>query len=420
MGARRERPSESFETWPTRRVHLEWGRAALDQASGRGDGIIIVDVLSFSTLVSLVTERGAAVRALAPDDIAELGGRAAVAERFDAHVSGQNRDDPTARFTLSPASAVRVEAGDRLVVTSLNGAMLTANAAPAAFSVVASLRNCAAVGRFAAAAVRLGMVERVTIVAAGEQWAEPAVAEERTRFAVEDWLGAGAVARSGAAAGVSLSSEAEVAARGFAASRRDLHSVLAQCVSGRELIARGFDTDVSLAAATDVDEGVPWLRADGFVERLPFGLRPATGEDRSFLFELKQATMRDYVVAAFGPLEDAVERRQFAADLAGIAVVSVEGSAVGMVEARVEGDDLYLANLQVDPALQSRGLGRRIVELLASSAHARGRALVLRVLKVNGRARQFYERLGMHVTGDLPHHWTMALPPSAGSQVVSP
>ena len=170
MEAPRERTGSPVVTWPSSQVHVEWGRAGLEQAAARGDGIVIVDVLSFSTLVTLVTERGASVCALAPEAITELGGRAAVAERFGAHVAGETRDDVTARVTLSPASAVRVEAGDRLVIPSLNGGTLTSKASSAPFAIVGCLRNCVAVGRFVAAALRLALVERVTIVAAGEQW----------------------------------------------------------------------------------------------------------------------------------------------------------------------------------------------------------------------------------------------------------
>jgi 2-phosphosulfolactate phosphatase len=398
------------DVWPGRQVHVEWGRAGLEQATARGDGIVIVDVLSFSTLVALVTERGAAVRALAPDDIAALGGRDAVARRFEAHVAGATRGDPEARVTLSPASASRVEADDRLVVPSLNGGTLTSNAAPAPFAIVACLRNAVAVGRFVAAALRLGLVDRVTIVAAGEQWKDDWVAPERGRFAIEDWLGAGAIAAACRAGDAMLSSEAELAARGYEASLGDLHAVVATSVTGRELIEIGYETDVALAAAAGADTGVPLLRRDGFVARLPFALRPATAADRPFLFVLKQATMRDYVVAAIGRWDEAVERRHFSPDLSRIAVVSVGGRDVAMVEARVELDRLYLANIQVRPDLQSHGIGGAIVEVLAAAAHARGRPLVLRVLKVNDRARRFYERLGMQVSGELPRHWAMELP----------
>jgi 2-phosphosulfolactate phosphatase len=415
MGVRRERPRFDVEPWPARQVHLEWGRAGLEQATERGDGVVIVDVLSFSTLVALITERGAAVRALAPDAVAALGGRDAVARELAAHVAGENRDDASARVTLSPASAARVEPGDRLVVPSLNGGTLTAEAARAPVAIVAALRNATAAGRFAAATLRLGLVDRITIVAAGEQWKDTRAEYERSRFALEDWLGAGAIARECQSCDATLSPEAEVAARGFEASRRDLHGLLAGSVSGRELIESGFETDVALAAASVVDGGVPLLRADEFVERVPFAMRPAKATDRPFLYALKQATMRDYVVAAVGRWDEATERRHFGPDFTRMAIVSVDDRDVAMVEARVEDGQLYLANVQVSPGLQSRGLGRAIVGLLASAAHRRGRALTLRVLKVNPRARQFYERLGLQVTGERPRHWTMALPPVSGS-----
>jgi ribosomal protein S18 acetylase RimI-like enzyme len=261
------------------------------------------------------------------------------------------------------------------------------------------------------------LVDRVTIVAAGEQWKDGWPGPERARFAIEDWLGAGAIAGEVRGAGaVTLSAEADVAARAFAACRPDVVPVLLESVSGRELTANGFGPDVTLAAAVGVDDGVPWLRTDGFVERLPFAVRPAGEGDRAFLAALKHATMRDYVVAAFGAWDERDQHANFGPDLARIAVVAVDGRDVAMLEARVTDDGLYLANIQVTPAMQSRGLGGRLVELLASTAHARGRPLVLRVLKVNHRAQQFYERMGLTVTGELQHHWSMKLDvPAVGS-----
>ena len=141
-----------------------------------------------------------------------------------------------------------------------------------------------------------------------------------------------------------------------------------------------------------------------------FELRPAVDDDRAFLFALKQATMREYVVAAIGVWDEATDRRHFPADLAHIAVVSVDGRDGAMVEVRAEPSRLYLANIQVDPRLQGRGIGGAIITLLGSVAHRRGLPLELRVLKVNGRALQFYERIGLRVTGELPQHWAMTLP----------
>jgi len=390
-------------------VHVEWGVPALEQAAARGDGIVIVDVMSFSTLVALVTERGAQLKGLGPGDIDALGGRDAVAQQLDAFVAGETRGDPSARVTLSPASAVRVQRGDRLVVPSLNGGRLTTGAGRAPFAIVACLRNCVAVGAFVAAARRLGMVERVTIVAAAERWKADWTGEDRSRFAIEDWLGAGAIALESNARGLALSAEAALAARAFDAVRDDLDAVLADSVTGRELRDAGFASDVALASESGVDDGVPRLGADGFVARLPFSWRPAVEGDRPFLFALKEAAMREYIAAAFGEWNERDQRTMFDPDLVRIAIVTVDGHDAGMVEARIDHGGLYLANIQIAPDHQSRGLGARIVDVLATAAHARGLPLVLQVLKVNPRARAFYEGLGLRVTGESQYHWPMTL-----------
>jgi 2-phosphosulfolactate phosphatase len=405
--------SELRDPWPAADVHVEWGVPGLEQAARRGDGIVIVDVMSFSTLVALVTERGAMVRGLGPGDIDALGGRDAVAKALDAYVAGATRDDSSARVTLSPASATRVEAGDRLVVPSLNGGRLTTGAGRAPFAIVACLRNCVAAGSFVAVARRLELVERVTIVAGAERWKADWIGQDRSRFAIEDWLGAGAIALESHARGVALSAEAGLAARAYAAVRDDLETLLADSVTGRELRDAGFAADVALASEVGVDNGVSWLGANDFVARLPFSWRPAVEGDRPFLFAIKEASMREYIEAAFGEWNERDQRTMFDPDLVRIAIVVVDGRDAGMVEARLDHGGLYLANIQIAPDHQGRGLGAGIVEVLATAAHARGLPLVLQVLKVNARARAFYERLGLRVTGESSYHWPMELAPPA-------
>ncbi|MGH3887209.1 MAG: 2-phosphosulfolactate phosphatase, partial [Pseudonocardiaceae bacterium] len=94
------------------------------------------------------------------------------------------------------------------------------------------------------------------LVPAGERWELPG---EPMRLALEDAVGAGAIA--GVLPGA-FSPEAELAAAGFGAARsRGLPSVLAASASGRELASDGFAVDVTLAAAHDVSEVAPRLRA---------------------------------------------------------------------------------------------------------------------------------------------------------------
>ena len=100
-------------------------------AARRGDLVVIVDVLSFSTAVSEVVERGGVAFCYSPEEIDEAGGREAVGRRHDATVLSKQRDAGAGQVSLSPASLRSITAGDRVVMTSLNGGRCLAAAATA-------------------------------------------------------------------------------------------------------------------------------------------------------------------------------------------------------------------------------------------------------------------------------------------------
>jgi 2-phosphosulfolactate phosphatase len=224
-------------------VRLEWGREGAALLAAECAVVIVVDVLSFSTAVDVAVGRRAAVLPLrsaerdqpVPPDVVRAGPR-----------SGPGP-------SLSPASLAGLPAGTRLALPSPNGATLCAAVAAIGSVLLAGcLRNASAV---AAAARAVG--GPVGIVPAGERWPD-----DTMRVAVEDALGAGAIA----AALPDRSPEAELAAAQFAAAReRGLGDVLAATASGRELHAEGFGADVELAAALDASTAVPRLR-DSFLQ----------------------------------------------------------------------------------------------------------------------------------------------------------
>jgi 2-phosphosulfolactate phosphatase len=220
-------------------IHCEWSDRALDGVDA-GTAVAIVDVFSFATAVTLAVERGASVY--------PWSGEGAPPENA---IVGTDRSRTT--FSLSPESLLNIDTGTRLALPSQNGARLTAAAARVAGAVaVASLRNAPAVARWLS-----GWRGDVVVIAAGERWPDGTV-----RFAIEDWLGAGAVL---AQLPGSKTAEAQLAAASFEASRAQLEAVLADSISGRELIARGFSADVALAAGYDSSSAVPVVGADGWV-----------------------------------------------------------------------------------------------------------------------------------------------------------
>jgi 2-phosphosulfolactate phosphatase len=95
---------------------------------------------------------------------------------------------------------------------------------------------------------------------AGERWPDGSL-----RPAFEDVVGAGAIIHHLAG---TKSPESLLAEAAFLAMREDLHSALQACSSGKELIERGFEGDVTLAAELNVSSSVPVL-VDGVYRSLP-------------------------------------------------------------------------------------------------------------------------------------------------------
>jgi 2-phosphosulfolactate phosphatase len=222
-------------------VEVEWGVTGAEYLAGRCDVVVVCDVLSFSTSVSVAVTRGVTVYPHAWRDASAVE-RAAT---LDAVLAGPRGSG----VSLSPPSLQGLAAGSRLVLPSPNGATCCLAAARGGAVVVAGcLRNAPAVASWLG---RNG--GRVGVVAAGEHWHH-----EGLRPAYEDWVGAGAIVAE-LPAGWSMSPDAEAAALA-ARSRRALREVM----SGLELIEQGFPDDVLTAEEYGADTAVPVLREGAF------------------------------------------------------------------------------------------------------------------------------------------------------------
>lgn len=223
-------------------VRCEWGPEAVAALAGCRT-FIVVDVLSFSTCVSVAAERGVVVFPHASRD----SGAREHADRRRAVLAGPRG----AGYSLSPASLVAAPRGMRIVVASPNGATISLRAATQGSVLAGCLRNVSAVCRRATA--RGGPF---AIIPAGERWDDG-----RLRPSVEDLIGAGAVA-----AGLSgtPSPEASAAIAVFRSAAPRLLEALMSSSSGRELVEQGFPDDVRLAAELDADGVAPELVDGGF------------------------------------------------------------------------------------------------------------------------------------------------------------
>lgn len=234
------------------RVRFEQGLAGGRSIAHGGDVlVVVVDVLSFTTCVSVALDRGIeVVPARRRDERA-----AVLAEEHGAVLAGP-RSGPG--LSLSPASIRRAEGVRRLVLPSPNGATLSAELAQRGTVIAGCLRNASAVARACAAHLERAEDAVVAVVAAGERWPDDSL-----RPAWEDVWGGGAILASLGRDDLAAP-EALAASDAFrAASTRGLP--LADLVSGRELIDQGFDEDVAIAAELDASTSVPRLVAGRFV-----------------------------------------------------------------------------------------------------------------------------------------------------------
>ncbi|HVZ37808.1 MAG TPA: 2-phosphosulfolactate phosphatase [Candidatus Kapabacteria bacterium] len=216
---------------------LDWGRDGARRAADAGDILIVVDVLSFSTAAATGVHHGAAIHPCADGENA-----VELASLLRAEPAVGRADVPErGRFSLSPLSWLGAAEGTRAVLASPNGATCSRYAASVPALFVGALVNAGAVAR--AATEEASGSRAITVLACGERW--PAAGEDgMLRFAIEDYLAAGAII-----AGIDRprSPEAETCAAAFGAVRNDLQRIIRECGSGRELAARGFGADVEHA-----------------------------------------------------------------------------------------------------------------------------------------------------------------------------
>jgi 2-phosphosulfolactate phosphatase len=248
------------------RVAIEWGRGGARRAAARGDIVVVVDVLSFSTTVSLAAARGSRVLPCASAKEARQ-----LAARHGAIVAAK-RGTPGA-FSLSPLSVAELEPCSLVALESLNGATCCALAAAAPALYVGGLVNARATA-LALAGASAG--QGITLLACGERWGSDASEpDEAIRFALEDWLGVGAIAAGLAEEEghrFALSPEAAAAAASFRASEGRLEAILRETPSGLELQERGYGGELAVSAELDsVDCAVVrspegWLEARNVIE----------------------------------------------------------------------------------------------------------------------------------------------------------
>ena len=141
-------------------------------------------------------------------------------------------------------------------------------------------------------------------------------------------------------------------------------------------------------------------------------LRRADKSDSAYAYETKKVAFREYVEACEGWNEVEQRRRHHILFTRNdYRIVCLSGTPCGILSIRLTDNSLKLNQLFLRPAHQGNGIGRRCMDILTEVAGERRLPIYLNVMKVNPRAKSFYERLEFRVTDTSATHFEMAWQP---------
>ncbi|GAB4054114.1 2-phosphosulfolactate phosphatase [Catellatospora paridis] len=241
------------------RVRVDWGPRGADAVAAGAAVVAVVDVLSFTTALTVAADLGIEVLPYRWRDASAFE----YARRHDALLAvGRSEVDARHPVSLSPVTIRSAVGVRRLVLPSPNGSTIALGLAESGATVVGvSLRNAAAAASWTAARLAGDPDAVVAVVAGGERWR----ADDSLRPAVEDLWGVGAFVDALDRHGFgSLSPEAEVAAAAYLRVAGRFPQVLQDCASGRELTGYGYPQDVAIAAEVGVSRVAPVLEGVRF------------------------------------------------------------------------------------------------------------------------------------------------------------
>lgn len=239
------------------RVRFDWGLPGAAAVARDADVAVIVDVLSFTTTLTVALDADVTVL---PYRWGDRESAEQYARQHHAVLAVSRSQAAVGQLSLSPWSVRHAaEPPARLVLPSPNGSTIAYELAASATTCLgACLRNASAVAAWIISQYDPRQTT-VALIAAGERWDDGSL-----RPAVEDMWGAGAViAGMQEAHWGEVSPEADAARAAYEATAGHEHDVLRNCASGQELIRAGFATDVAIAAETDHSSTVPRL-VDGY------------------------------------------------------------------------------------------------------------------------------------------------------------
>jgi len=230
-------------------IRLEWGISAIENLISEVDCAVVVDVMSFSTCVSIAINNGAAIYPYPWKDASAI----AYGMRLGASTASLDRRFSGEGYSLSPTSIKNISEGERLVLPSPNGSAISFKARDAEIAVFSGcFRNRIATAK----ACRT--FEHILLIPCGERWADGSL-----RPCIEDYVAAGGIIAALGRENLSPEAQAAVAVWQYY-QKQDLQP-LRECSSALELIQRGVGEDVDFCLELDKSKKACRLLGNAYI-----------------------------------------------------------------------------------------------------------------------------------------------------------
>ena len=141
---------------------------------------------------------------------------------------------------------------------------------------------------------------------------------------------------------------------------------------------------------------------------IKFTIRKGTYTDLQLSYEIMKNALGEYVKQTWGWDEAwQFEKHKNDFDPAILSIIEVNGDAAAMLEEIIEPNTIRVCGIYIIDKYQSKGIGGQLMKGVIEKAKMSDKNVELKVLKVNRRAKKFYERLGFVMYGEDENHYLM-------------
>jgi GNAT superfamily N-acetyltransferase len=140
-------------------------------------------------------------------------------------------------------------------------------------------------------------------------------------------------------------------------------------------------------------------------------LRAASEDDFAFARNVYFETMRWIIQRLFG-WDRVREEQNFVQffKLDEVRIITADAVDAGWIQEQVDGATINLGSFYVVAAMQRRGIGTQVLEMLLEQAKNQSRTMTLSVVRINP-ARHFYEKHGFRINHQDEHKFYMRADP---------